>query len=141
MDLTYRFEYRHLDGRDPESYVQPLRRNIKDWQQHFVPAQVPLRYLTGSGFITIIDERHNLRRGRYTLGGIDAALYLACECGATPAQLERQLAGGDNAPGEAYIIGLLEQLRTARLVCAIDGHYLSLAISMRDNLQSVLVTG
>ena len=77
MDLTYRFEYRHLDGRDPESYVQPLRRNIEDWQQHFVPAQLPLRYLTGSGFITIIDERPNLRRGRYTLGGIDAALYLA----------------------------------------------------------------
>jgi ribosomal peptide maturation radical SAM protein 1 len=141
MRIAYRFEHRHLDGREPETYVGELREKIQEWQEQFSPGRLPLRYSRGLDFITIIDERPNLRRGRYSIGGIDAEIYIACDAGNSPRQIAHQFSQRPEAPSEAYIRALLEQLKAMRLVCELDTQYLSLAIPSNDFFPSVLVNG
>src|SRR5690606_9433236 len=89
--IAYRFEYRHADGRDPETYVGPLRAAIEQWHAHHRPEQVALRYLRGPDFLTIVDERPGLPRGRYVLEDMSAEVYLACDAGATVDQIGRHV--------------------------------------------------
>ena len=47
MDLAYAFEYRHLDGRDPATYVGPLQCAIETWRGASLTSYGGLRYHGG----------------------------------------------------------------------------------------------
>jgi len=87
--LAYSFEYRYRDGRDPESYVEPLRPVIDAWQAGREDGYRSLSYRRGPGFLMIRDRRPNLEAADYTLEDREAQIYLACEDGARPVRWSR----------------------------------------------------
>lgn len=128
-DLAYRFEYEHVDSRNPQLYIGGLRQRIEEWVEIERVNGSRLRYLRGPGFLTIIDERKHLPQARYTLEGADAAIYLGCDAGASVASLTRDLAHHSYGPvSPDSVQSLLDELVALRLMYHENGQYLSLAI-------------
>ena len=78
-DLVYSFEYRHTDGRDPESYTQEVRRVIESWREQGRGAIASLSYRRGPGFLVVTDRRPGLAPAEYRFDEAEADLYLARE--------------------------------------------------------------
>ncbi len=128
-DLAQAFEYTHEDGRDPELYVDPLRKQVARWNRDSSRNRGALSYRRGPGLVVVTDTRTTTEPARYTLEGAEAAAYLACDMGATPRSIAAELRA---APGpglsEVELEGLLRGFLDARLVYEEDGRYLSLAL-------------
>jgi hypothetical protein len=78
------------------------------------------------------DGRPHSDRANYTLGEREAAIYLACEDGATPGEAHRALrAAGVGELGVEEIREFLDELVRSRLVFAEGGRYLALALPWR----------
>src|SRR5262249_48903723 len=93
-----------------------------------------LTYRRGPGFVAIPDRRPNLPTADYVLRGLQAAIYAACEDGATLEKLCATLHGSSGrAIDAARLLDFLESLVELRLMCAEDGHYLSLALPARPS--------
>lgn len=129
MDLAYSFEHRHLDGRDPGTYVAPLQRAVEGWRAGWPAGYRTLRYRRGPGFLVIHDRRPGLERADYSFGEREAALYAACEDGATAAQACATLrtAGVTDIDVED-VQAFLDRLVGLRLVYEDSGRYLALAL-------------
>ena len=127
-DLAHDFDYRHVDGRDPDAYVQPLREAIEAWQAA-PEGYRSLRYRRGPGFVVVQDRRPGLAAADYTFEEREAQLFLACRDGATVAQahadLQRQ--GADDLDVED-VKAFLDELVGFRLLYAEDGRYLALPL-------------
>ncbi len=134
-DLAYAFEYRYLDGRTPTSYAQPMLAAVTAWNA--ASNTGALIFEKGPGFITIDDHRTTVDPAHYTFEEEEAAIYLACDAGATPAQVRATLiADGHDAFSEDEIREFLDGLVESRLVYEERGRYLSLAID-RDPLRAL----
>lgn len=134
-DLAYSFEYRYADGRDPESYVGGLRAAVKQWMLR--RARRALVWSRGPGFVTIVDERPGMPHARYTLDETEAAIYLACEAGASAARVrETLMARGVEAPDVAEIADFLAELTAAGLLYEEGGRYLSLATARTPRMHA-----
>ena len=130
MDLAYTFEYRHGDGRDPDEYVLPLRREVDAWRAGQASSYRALRYRRGPGFLLVQDRRLPLEHADYEFDDTEAQIYLACEDGATAARISETLrATGAADPGIAAIREFLDDLVARRLVYEEAGRYLALALS------------
>jgi ribosomal peptide maturation radical SAM protein 1 len=132
-DLAQVFEYRHADGRDPREYVAELDERVRSWNRDEGRNRGALTYRRGPGFLVITDTRTTTTNGsgpaRYTLEGAEAAVYQACEAGATRRGIGQQLAERDvQVPDERELTALLAELAEARLVYHEEGRYLSLAL-------------
>lgn len=132
IDLVHWFEYRRTDGSDPETYIGDTRRVIEEWtRSHASGGYRSLRYARGPDFLRIVDRRPNLPARDYTLGEPEATIYLACEDGATPAEVREALNVTDSAAFGVNEIGeFLDELTKLRLVYYERGRYLALALSM-----------
>ena len=129
MDLAYTFEYRHLDGRDPETYVAPLRRAIDTWRANSSRSFRTLRYRRGPGFLVVHDRRPDLELADYSFEEREAQLYLACEDGATAEEACASLrATGTTDVDEDDVEAFLDELVGLRLVYEKNGRYLALAL-------------
>lgn len=136
-DLAYNFEYRHADGRDPEGYIGALRAAVKPWMLR--QARRALVWSRGPGFITIVDQRPGLPHARYTLDDTEAAIYLACDAGATVAQVREALvAQGRDVPDAAEIAEFLAELAAAGLIYQERGRSLSLATARSPHRAAAL---
>jgi ribosomal peptide maturation radical SAM protein 1 len=127
-DLVYSFEYRHLDGRDPETYTQELRQAIELWRGPGRAAIGTLSYRRGPDFLVLTDRRPGRPAADYRFGKTEAVLYLVCEDGATAS-------GAWHAADEAglgvsieEVKAFLDDLVAERLMFEEGGRYLSLAI-------------
>jgi hypothetical protein len=96
LELAHTFRYRHTAGPSPEGYIGPLRAAIAAWTARRA-AGATLVHARGPGFLVITDRRHGERGATYTLDEAEAAIYLACDAGATPAQIVG--AGGGRGRG------------------------------------------
>jgi len=126
--LAYTFEYRHADGREPATYVRPLREVVEAWRASGKTAFGSLRYRRHRRGLTVTDRRPGLSASEYRLGGAEAAAYLACEDGATLTRVDAALhaAGFDLAAGALETF--LDECVAARLVHRDGAHYLALAL-------------
>jgi len=128
-ELAYNFDYRHADGRDPETYVGPLREAIEAWQTANAASYRALRYRRGPGFLVVHDRRPDLEPADYSFSEREARLFLACEDGATAAEARGTL-------GEAATMDLdmddvqefLDEMVGSRLMYEEGGRYLALAL-------------
>jgi ribosomal peptide maturation radical SAM protein 1 len=136
-DLAYFFEYRHADGRDPETYVGPLRHAIEQWRANEETGYRALRYRRGPGFIVIRDQRPGLEHADYTFDDLEARIYLACEDGATAAGALAALgpAGSENL-GVDEVREFLDELVDMRLAYEEGGRYLALALPATPRQQA-----
>ena len=131
-DLAYSFQYAHADDRDPDTYVVPLRVAIQAWRDAHPTSYRTLRYRRGPGFVVVQDGRPHSERANYTFGEREAAVYLACEDGATPTQAcETVRAGGVSDISVDEVREFLDDLQRSRLVYAENGRYLALALPWR----------
>jgi ribosomal peptide maturation radical SAM protein 1 len=129
-DLAQAFEYTHVDGRDPETYVSGIRAGIDRWNRDRDKNRGALSYRRGPGFLVILDSRTTSPSpARYTLGVEESAMYLACEAGATVESIAREL---ERVPGAnvsaARLESQLQEFIEARLMYEENGRYLSLAL-------------
>jgi hypothetical protein len=128
-DLAYTFEYRHLDGRDPEAYTTVLRRAIETWRAQWPSAYRSLRYRRGPGFLVVYDRRPGLEAADYMFEEHEAQIYLACEDGATAAQVWAGLGpAGTTDLDVDDVTEFLDELVELRLVFEENGRYLALAL-------------
>jgi ribosomal peptide maturation radical SAM protein 1 len=131
-DLAYSFQYAHADDRDPDEYVAPLRRAIDAWHAAHSTSYRALRYRRGPGFLVVQDGRPHSQRANYTFGDREAALYLACEDGATAAESrDAARAAGVSNLAVDEVREFLDELTRSRLVFAEGGRYLALALPWR----------
>jgi ribosomal peptide maturation radical SAM protein 1 len=123
--LAYYFEHDYVDGRDPRTYVVELEDAIRRWYEEF-----------GGRGLTSVDHGERLAiwdfRGaavkRLTiLEGDERALYLECDDQRAPKTLFAW--GRDRGMSETAVTEALDRFTAARLMIALDGRYLSLAVS------------
>jgi ribosomal peptide maturation radical SAM protein 1 len=128
-DLALIFEYRYSDGRVPDTYVSPLRREIEAWRDGRATSYQSARYRRGPGFLVIQDRRPNLERADYSFDDTEAQIYLACEDGATADGACATLrATGATDIDVADVEHFLDELVDLRLVYEEAGRYLALAL-------------
>jgi ribosomal peptide maturation radical SAM protein 1 len=128
-DLAYAFEYRHLDGRRPETYGAPMALAVEAWRAGWPASYRSLRYRRGPDFLSILDRRPGQDFTDYTFGSDEGAVYLACEDGATAAEAcarVRESDGVDIDVNEAE--EFLGQMVKLRLMYAEKNRYLALAL-------------
>ncbi len=129
-ELVHAFEYRRVDGSDPENYVGATRRVVDDWRIGYEEGYRSLRYHRGPGFVRIVDRRPNLPARDYSLGGPEAEIYVACDDGATPEEVWQQICGSGTAGSTvAEIREFLDELVSLRLAYQENDRYLTLALS------------
>jgi ribosomal peptide maturation radical SAM protein 1 len=130
-NLAYAFEYRYADGRDPQSYAKPLGEAIERWRDLKVRAAGSLSYRRGPGFLLVQDRRPGFETADYRFDGAEAKIYVACDAGATAAEIHRQLvAEGDHTIGVAEIENYLQELVESRLMYREGKSFLSLAVAV-----------
>jgi ribosomal peptide maturation radical SAM protein 1 len=129
--LAYSFAHRHLDGRDPRSYVGAVKDGIERWRRDAERNRGALSYRRGPGFLIVTDTRTTTTSVpiRYVLEEWEARAYLACDGGASVATvcgaIERE---GESPPAPERVAELMRELLDARLVYEEDGRYLGLAV-------------
>jgi ribosomal peptide maturation radical SAM protein 1 len=124
-DLAYFFDHRHLDGRDPRTYTGGVRDAVEAWRGGRERGRGSLRYRRGPGFLEIADDRPGLPPAHYALGEEEARIHLACEDGATVAEVVTALGPTTD---EAAVQAFLDDLVAERLAFRENGRYLSLAL-------------
>jgi len=128
-ELAYNFAYRHADGRDPETYVGPLREAIEAWQAANAAGYRALRYRRGPGFLVVHDRRPNLEPADYSFSEREARLFLACEDGATASEARAALGEAETTDLDVDDVQeFLDELVGSRLMYEEDGRYLALAL-------------
>ena len=123
--IAYAFELAYEDGRDPEAYVGALRDVVTTWRA----GRDSLVLRRGPGFVQIADRRSTVGHGNYTLRAEEAAIYEACDAGATLAEIHERLRQAEEGADRATIADFLTELVAARLVYEEGGRYLSLAVA------------
>lgn len=83
--------HEYADGRNPEEYARPIIDFAERWRAQYKYGEHTLSYRRGPGFTLIRDRRLGLPRSDYQLAEAEAAVYFACDAGATPAAVVRTL--------------------------------------------------
>ncbi len=138
-DLAYDFAYEHLDGRDPETYIGPLRDALACWERGWATGRVTLAYECGPGFLRIVDRRPGIGPATYLLDDLEARAYLACDAGASPTAVLRTLGADGTGLDVGDVRALLEDLERHQLVLREGDRYLSLAIPANPDAESQVV--
>jgi ribosomal peptide maturation radical SAM protein 1 len=129
-NLVYDFECRYSDGRDPRTYTKGLAEAVERWRELKGRAAGSLSYRQGPGFLLVQDRRPGLETADYRFDGIEAKIYLACDAGATAAQICKQfVAEGEDSMDAVEIEDYLQELVEARLMYGEGKSFLSLAIA------------
>jgi ribosomal peptide maturation radical SAM protein 1 len=140
-ELAYDFTHEYMDGRAPYDYARPVIEFAERWIAGYAKGGSTLTYRRGPGFIIINDRRFNLASSDYILGETEAAVYLACDEGATPAAIAQRLRQqGQTSLSVGQIKEFLAALREARLVYEEDGRYLSLAVALNAEVEDATQT-
>ncbi len=131
-DIAFSFSHEFIDS-SQSALFEELRSQIVAWRKVFSAQRVTLTLERGSDFIILRDRRAGLVQQDYTFSGGAAALYLACDAGATLQQLLplHRAASGNPHASEAELEEFLEQLTAARLMYKEGSTYLALAVSTR----------
>ena len=127
-DLANDFDYRYVDGREPESYTAPLRKAVEAWSAA-PEGYRSLRYRRGPGFVVVEDRRPNLPTADYTFEEREARIFLACRDGATAAEAHAQLEAAEIGDVDIDDVReFLDELLALRLAYEEGGRYLALPL-------------
>jgi ribosomal peptide maturation radical SAM protein 1 len=129
VELAYHFEYDYVDGRDPDVYIGAVREVMGAWRRDYRRNANSLTMRRGPGFLKISDRRTNRRQRHYTLGEMEAAVYLGSDTGRAchsiwtdlPPELRERATVQD-------IEEFLDAMVSEGLAMKEGGRYMSLAI-------------
>lgn len=131
FNLAYFFTYDYADGRDVQSYVAPVTKRLRRWQE--VHTESDLFSVDKEDHLLVWDLRPDARQPLYILSGLVRELYLACDqiCGFQPlAKVIRRSTGKEVPPEELQRI--LDQLVARGLLYREGSSYLGLAVPLGD---------
>ena len=129
-NLAYDFEFRYSDGRDPRTYTKGLAEAVERWRELSQRAVGSLTYRRGPGFLLVQDRRPGLESADYRFDDVEAEIYLACDAGATAAEIYRQLmTKGYKGVDAVDIENYLQELVEAKLLYREGKSFLSLAVA------------
>src|SRR5207248_3007334 len=123
-DLAYYFNFDYVDGRDPNSYIVDLRREVDAWRA--AAAHSDLISLGVGDDLLIWDTRPIALQNEHRLRGLARLVYERCDVAQSTADLEAAFAS-TGAPAE--IGEILAHFLEAQLMLHEDGRYLSLAVA------------
>jgi hypothetical protein len=136
MRLAYYFDFDHVDGREPDSYIGVAGSAVQAWWQTRGDPAVPPPVLDASesdeGSIDISDTRPCRTAPAHTLDGLASRIYSLCDNARTVQGLERATGAPADEIG-SVLAGLVDR----KLTLPIDGHYLSLAVMRRRATRAV----
>jgi hypothetical protein len=122
-NLAYFFEFDYGDGRTPVEYVRPAISAIEQWAA-LAEQRPPRLDAFGAGAVLVIeDTRPCAVEGTHVLTGLAARVYTECDSAVSVPALARRL----SVP-ESEVREIVDRLLTRRLMAAMDGQVLSLAI-------------
>jgi ribosomal peptide maturation radical SAM protein 1 len=138
-ELAYSFDYKHQDGRDPETYIGPLRESINVWRTQYREGS-NLSYRRGPGFLIIKDRRPDFGGFDYSLEQTEAAIYLSCDAGATPKMAWKSLDEETRCQIEVEEVeDFLKEMTELKLMYEEDGCYVSLAVAENRRSERTVV--
>ncbi len=125
--LAYFFDFDYGDGRDPESYMTPLRDAVRRWYLARTAATSARldAWFDDPDSVRISDSRDSTASHERELNGLPARLLLYCDTAATVEGLARR---SDLTESAAEIEAALKQLCEDRLMLKDEAHYLSLPV-------------
>jgi ribosomal peptide maturation radical SAM protein 1 len=124
--LAYFFEFDYADGRDPNAYLNHLRKEISNWWSVQGDAEKPrLDARPHEDGLLIEDTRGIAMKHRDLISGVPAQLYLACDIARNAATLARSFS---EEMSESAVRAILDGFVDAKTMIRIDDHYLSLAV-------------
>ena len=123
--LAYYFEYEYGDGRQPETYVKDLIREVESWANLRNQYRVQLDLYQAASGALINDTRPCATKRTHILFGVAAKVYLLCDTARTAVSVASKLG---NVASDHEISAFLEKFVAAKLMIESDGHYLSLAV-------------
>ena len=122
----------HVDSLEPNPWIAKIAERLNAiWKRGRANAESTLTFTRGIDHIAIRDRRSGREPHDLTLSGSAAAIYLACDAGATIDQLA---AGVARTSARGAIVRLLDDLVGRRLLYAEGGIYLALAVAERPLL-------
>jgi ribosomal peptide maturation radical SAM protein 1 len=121
--FAYYFDFDFDDGRDPETYVVPLKKAVSAWQK--LVGHAMLASISVGKEICIFDTRPCAKEKSYRLTGAAARAYQALDAGVAPSALAA-CAGTDDATAGR----LCEEFIANNLALEVDGRLLALAVSL-----------
>lgn len=136
QDLQYFFSFEYKDGRNPESYVGPLREACYRWRRERRENFCSLSYRLESGGSKITDERTGRDPVVRRLSAVETSIYLACDGGATARRIRDGLPDEQRSQTSASgIEAFLAEMVRRRFMYEENGVYLSLAVSAEGDVQ------
>jgi ribosomal peptide maturation radical SAM protein 1 len=126
--LAYFFDFDYEDQRKPESYIQAMQAEVKQWCAARFPASSRPRLdltVLDHGEILVIDTRDCAVARENLLSKLDAQLLVACDTGQTQSFLKQEVAVGVD---DQAITDALNRLADAKLIVHIDNKFLSLPV-------------
>jgi hypothetical protein len=124
-EIAYFFNYEYADGREPDSYTGAARNAVARWRAN--RANRGLNCVDHGDYLVIWDFRPNAVRIVKVLKPRDRAVYLYCD---QHRSLQQILALPEVAGQTASIMPLLSEWITNRIMIALDGQYLALAVQV-----------
>lgn len=127
MRLAYFFDFDYGDGRDPDSYMKPIRDVVRHWwaaRTAASPAKLDA-WFTDSDSVRISDSRDASAPYERELKDLPARLLLYCDT-ATNVDVLARRADLEVSTGE--IESVLKQLSSDRLMLEDEGQFLSLPV-------------
>lgn len=129
-ETARRFDFDYADGRDPSAYIKPTWQAVEAW---WLASQTSiLTYLEEGERLRIFDTRTVAIKNVWELDGYKRKLYLLCDRKQHLKRLQH-IFPGEAASGELQ--ETLDQMVGDRLMVTEDGYYLSLAVSITDQIE------
>jgi hypothetical protein len=128
--LAYYFHFDYADGRDPNTYIADLRREVETWKA--VAQHSELISLDLGDTLLVYDTRPVATAKQHRLRGAARAVYLACDVAQTAADLVKNLSPAHAA---SDVQGALSELTASKLMLCEDERYIILAVPGEHQLR------
>jgi ribosomal peptide maturation radical SAM protein 1 len=131
-NLSYFFEYKYSDGRDPEKYVTEVRHQAQEWKKN---QNGDLIKLYGSDpELALVDTRQQGAEVHYPLHGLQREIYDFCDEIQTFRSVMELAAARGAHPASVELF--LDQLVKTKLMLREGNQYLALAVDTSRRLKS-----
>ena len=120
-DIAYYFDFDYADGRSPKAYTEKLRKAVSEWQSSAVG---DLTY-EDNGNLTRVADTRNGGWKIHLLSGIERDLYLRCRRATSLKRATEELPA---LISTTDVADLFAKWIDDRIMIALDGRYLSLAV-------------
>jgi ribosomal peptide maturation radical SAM protein 1 len=129
-EIEQAFSFRYNDGRNPDKYAARFLASCARWRQSWQENFLRLSWHGCAKGMEIYDTRRNRPAMVYELDEIGAAVYTACDDGASPSRVWQALTEEQRQTCSVKEVeAVLQRLTALHLMMEDGGKYLALAVA------------